>query len=249
VKNLILGLLVASILLIPVGSQEVFAPGHFVDQNPPDFRGKDCSALFQFFSVPEPGVLVSSEGCAAFSSELSDFPLEQRCEEITNDDVNTPDTVEGLACHMEMPNFVDQFDTKLIRFQVVYSGVEPIINNVKPKGGEDCEQIGFGSSTQYFFADYICHPNPDNDRIWLELQPGTFIEDALVDTWSFGKIVGGDLLPIDSTALLLAAAQSPSTWLTSLAIAALGIGAYVFTRNPNNMRNIKVILRDYLDRL
>jgi len=61
--------------------------------------------------------------------------------------------------------------------------------------------------------------------------------------------VGGEFLPIETTSLLLAAASSPAAWLTSLTIAALGIGAYVFTRNPNNIRNIKVILRDYLDRL
>jgi len=60
--------------------------------------------------------------------------------------------------------------------------------------------------------------------------------------------VGGEFLPIDSTSLVLAAAQAPAAWLTTLTIAALGIGAYVFTRNPSNMRNIKVILRDYLDR-
>jgi len=61
--------------------------------------------------------------------------------------------------------------------------------------------------------------------------------------------VGGEFLQIDSTALLLAAAQSPAAWLSSLALVAIGIGAFVFTRNPSNMRNIKVILRDYLDRL
>jgi len=60
--------------------------------------------------------------------------------------------------------------------------------------------------------------------------------------------VGGEFLPIETTSLLLAAASSPASWLTSLTIAALGIGVYVFTRNPNNMRNIKIILRDYLDR-
>jgi len=63
------------------------------------------------------------------------------------------------------------------------------------------------------------------------------------------EIIGGEFLPIETTSLLLAAASSPAAWLTSLTIAALGIGAYVFTRNPNNIRNIKVILRDYLDRL
>jgi len=61
--------------------------------------------------------------------------------------------------------------------------------------------------------------------------------------------VGGEFLPIETTSLLLAAASNPASWLTSLTIAALGIGVYVFSRNPNNMRNIKVILRDYLDRL
>jgi len=147
-KKLFLGVMFAATLLILLGSQEVFALGHPVDQNPPDFRGKDCSALFQFFSVPDPGVLVNSEGCAAFSSELSDFPLEQRCEEIFPDG-SIPDGVIGIACHMEMPNFVDQFDTKLIRFQVTYVGVEPTIVNVKPKNGNDCEQIGFGSVSQY----------------------------------------------------------------------------------------------------
>lgn len=61
-------------------------------------------------------------------------------------------------------------------------------------------------------------------------------------------VVGGEIIELDTTALLLAGAQSPATWLTSLTIAALGIGAYVFTRNTNNMRNIKAILQDYLDR-
>jgi len=61
--------------------------------------------------------------------------------------------------------------------------------------------------------------------------------------------VGGEFLPIETTSLLLAAASSPASWLATLTLTALGIGAYVFTRNPNNIRNIKVILRDYLDRL
>jgi len=72
--------------------------------------------------------------------------------------------------------------------------------------------------------------------------------DLKFRTYYQEDVVGGELLSIDSTALLMAAASSPSAWLSSLALVALGIGAYVFTRNPSNMRNIKVILRDYLDR-
>jgi len=78
--------------------------------------------------------------------------------------------------------------------------------------------------------------------------PSTTI-DLTLKTFFLSQVVGGEFLPIETTSLLLAAAQSPASWLTTLTIAALGIGVYVFTRNPNNMRNIKVILRDYLDRL
>jgi len=47
--------------------------------------------------------------------------------------------------------------------------------------------------------------------------------------------VGGEFLPIETTSLLLAASSSPASWLISRTIVALGIGAYVFTRNSNNM--------------
>ena len=59
--------------------------------------------------------------------------------------------------------------------------------------------------------------------------------------------VGGEPLPIESTSLLLAGAQTPIAWMM-YAFSALGIGAFLFTRNPNNVRNVKVILQDYLDR-
>jgi len=55
-------------------------------------------------------------------------------------------------------------------------------------------------------------------------------------------------LPIEASSLILAGAQTPAGWLIST-FAALGIGAFLLTRNPYNVRNIKVILRDYLDRL
>ena len=60
-------------------------------------------------------------------------------------------------------------------------------------------------------------------------------------------MIGGEIIPIDSTSLILAGAQTPSAWIVS-SLLALGIGAFLFTRNPNNVRNIKVILQDYLDR-
>ena len=61
-------------------------------------------------------------------------------------------------------------------------------------------------------------------------------------------VVGGDLLPIDTTALLLATSQSPIAWLTTMTFAIIGVGAFLITRNPCNIRKINAILRDYLDR-
>ena len=60
--------------------------------------------------------------------------------------------------------------------------------------------------------------------------------------------VGGEIIPIDTTSLILAGAQTPSVWMLS-ALFVLGISAFWITRNPYNVRNIKVILQDYLDRL
>ena len=60
-------------------------------------------------------------------------------------------------------------------------------------------------------------------------------------------VVGGEIIPIDATSLILAGAQTPAVWMIS-AFSALGIGAFWFTRNPYNVRNIKVIFQDYLDR-
>ena len=64
-------------------------------------------------------------------------------------------------------------------------------------------------------------------------------------------VVGGESLSIDTTALILAGAQTSAVWIMSiLVVGSVAFGAlYITTRNPNNMRNIKVILRDYLDRL
>ena len=59
--------------------------------------------------------------------------------------------------------------------------------------------------------------------------------------------VGGEYFTLDTTALLVAGVQTPMA-LMMYAFSAIGIGAFLFTRNANNIRNVKVILQDYLDR-
>jgi len=62
------------------------------------------------------------------------------------------------------------------------------------------------------------------------------------------QVIGGEIIPIESTSLILAGAQSPAVWMIST-FSVLGIGAFLVMRNPYNVRNIKVVLQDYLDRL
>jgi len=63
----------------------------------------------------------------------------------------------------------------------------------------------------------------------------------------FTQQVGGELLSLDTTALLVAGITTPLAWL-AYAISAIGIGAFWFARNPYNVRNVKVILEDYFER-
>ena len=109
-----------------------------------------------------------------------------------------------------------------------------------PVGFDNLKSFIGGGITTFEWEDLAGGGDQDFDDIVFNVECELFEES---------EPVGGEFLPIDSTALLLAVASTPAAWLSSLALVALGIGAYVFTRNPNNMRNIKVILRDYLDRI
>ncbi len=61
------------------------------------------------------------------------------------------------------------------------------------------------------------------------------------------EVVGGEIIPVEATSLILAGAQTPAVWMLS-ALSALGIGTYWIVKNPYNVRNLKVILHDYFDR-
>ena len=62
---------------------------------------------------------------------------------------------------------------------------------------------------------------------------GTIIEDALVDTWSFGGIVGGESLQIDRTALMLAGLQSSAIWMLPVLAGAVGTTAFYLKTRKN----------------
>jgi len=170
-------------------------------------------------------------------------------------------------CRFTLPNFVDDLDTKKIKMEVEFTGPEPFdpvpefLRCFEVEGIEEGPPFTLTAKNGVLLSKdsepnrvtYLieCEPNPEFEEITIRIPLETTVTNVKIWTTSFNDqppVVGGEFLPIDSAALLLAAAQSPVSWLATLTIAALGIGAYVFSRNPSNMRNIKVILRDYLDR-
>ncbi len=60
----------------------------------------------------------------------------------------------------------------------------------------------------------------------------TNIQTIIVTTST--TLVGGEFLPIDSTALLLAGAQMTAAWLIPVLVAGAGIGLFVFSRKSEN---------------
>jgi len=65
-------------------------------------------------------------------------------------------------------------------------------------------------------------PNPDWEEITIQLDPNVI----LVEIWTTSfddKPVGGTLIPIDKTSLLLAGAQMTAAWMIPAIVAGAGI--------------------------
>ncbi len=83
--------------------------------------------------------------------------------------------------------------------------------------------------------EWRCEPNPDFEIIFLSFSGGTQISS--VDIHTVSKIeprdVGGEIIPIEATSLILAGAQSFS-WMIPLVLSVLGIGLFVVSRKSKN---------------
>jgi len=73
----------------------------------------------------------------------------------------------------------------------------------------------------------------DVDRIEFEFVTPTDATDYDLDKFEITmEMVGGEMFPVDTTALLLAGAELNAIWILP-AIAAIGIGAFIVSRKRN----------------
>jgi len=218
------------------------------DQNPPLFRDDDCSLTYSFTGDPlEPtpdtnpvhGGTCTKGPLNTIDADGNLIPSVEYKSNVCPTEVDS----QILPCdgvHLMIPNFIDNLLVKKVRIQVLYdpSGSTP---SVKHPGGvkedlipgpavnpEICFRDAPPTNTisGYFFEDWTCNKNPINEVIWFEITDAA-VTEIIVDTVSFGMPVGGELIPVDSTSLLVAGAQANALWLIPVLVSAIGIGIVI----------------------
>jgi len=238
---------------LPIGTMSAFAQlGPQDDVNPPKFEEQDNS-LVAFFE--DLGIVFEPDGCLAeelFPTGIEFFfleefalsgPIYQADPEPRIENIGFDQDLFANIWEIHMPNIEDDFNTKLMRIQVTtcdFGGGQTSILDVtaEDQGSsalvilrDQVDDIPFLPGGTYFYEDYVIRPNPDFETITIAVPFETVLAQVVVDTISFDKkIVGGEFLPIDTTALLLAGVQTNASWIFPVVLLAAGIGL-VFLRN------------------
>jgi len=218
--------LFASILLLGTSGivQQSYAQVQTTSQadlNPPSYISDDCAVGFSYFP-PGAGILLRGGDCDGFNltgDPTVDCPI--------NTDLQAQ-TITHTECHFFVPNFNDPFDTKLIRIQATYDlGLIPPQVRVEPSSG-NCELDQRFDEPRYFFEDWICHPNPFDEQVWISFELGIELSEVIVDSVSFDEPqVGGELIPLDTTSLLVAGAQMNAAWMIPIIVAGIGFAIVI----------------------
>ena len=227
---------IASILIL--GSIGIVQQSYGLTDQAPSYRGDDCAVTWDFTipgtrQIPTLGEIVAGGTCPGFN--LNTAINKYFCEgpPVLAGEVEAQG-VEGFTCHAEVPNFDDPFDTKLIRFQVWWTGDQaPVLSNeIKPDPttAATCtfiERVVLSSqSPGHYYEDWICHPNPDNERLWFN-SDRTTIDLLKVDSVSFGMPVGGEMIPLDTTMVLVAGSQNTAAWMIPVIVSGIGIAIVI----------------------
>jgi len=224
---------IASILIL--GSIGIVQQSYGLTDQAPSYRGDDCAVTWDFTNpgtrqAPASGEIFAVGECPGFNLN-TDFNI-YFCEgpPVLAGEVEAQGA-EGFTCHAEVNNFDDPFNTKLIRFQVWWTGpAAPMLTDpikVAPlfTACTFVERVVLQSqSPGHYYEDWKCQPNPDNERLWF-LVENSDITLLRVDSVSFDRqAIGGDIIPLDTTMVLVAGTQTTAAWMIPVIVSAIGIG-------------------------
>ena len=145
------------------------------------------------------------------------------------------------VCEFIVTNFVDDLDRKIIQIDISWGppgtpvpGLPIVLCNVSTTGRTQAQFVDGNEIDGFAQLTFDCEPNPDWEEISFEKDPATIIQSVQIWTTSFDDIlIGGTLIPIDRTSLLLAGAQMTAVWMIPVIVAGAGIGL-VFVRKSKN---------------
>jgi len=149
----------------------------------------------------------------------------------------TSSVPQDQSVHLELPNFIDEFNTKSIKVEIVYDGnaiVVPFVDNIKPANQDDdsCFAVSEISATDpsdivTLVEFWECRPNPDNERVWIFIGEAD-VRSVNVWTVSFDRnAVGGDIIPLDTTMILVSGAQYTAAWMIPVIVSGIGIAIVI----------------------
>ena len=147
---------------------------------------------------------------------------------------------DGPQCEFTLRNFVDDLDTKLIKVMVNYDPRAPqqpgepnvvcFSEQERPTRGE----LVIDDATRgQAIWEFICHPNPDYETISFTNVRG--LESVIIWTTSFDepRPVAGELLSLDSSALVVAGLTSSAVWMIPAVAGIAGAGIYLVKLRTN----------------
>jgi len=221
VRKYVLPIIFATLIsTVSFSTMDAFANGVpqpiLCDGEPP--FDENCVHAFWDFQPSSPAT-PSFIGFDLFSS----FPLSER---------PALGSCTASSCEFQIPNFVDDLNTKLIRIMIFYDeniGDAPF--NPSVTCHDSTETPGIYVETfpdiDTITWEFECHPNPDWEFITFDVATNNIVG---IEIWtaSFDETtVAGELLPLDSTALFLAGLTSMTIWMIPTVLGLAGAGVYL----------------------
>jgi len=144
------------------------------------------------------------------------------------------------SCFISLPNFEDDLPDKLIKVEVSHNPdfppESPQVFGVKGENVLPCNLASEGQIEGLTTWMFECQPNPDRESIRFDrtdFTPGAL--SVTIWTTSFDaneeppepQQVAGELLPLDSSALMIAGLTSMTVWMVPTVLGLAGAGVYL----------------------
>jgi len=150
-----------------------------------------------------------------------------------NPDVDPLGGCDEGDCSFTLPNYIDGLNTKRIRIMITYdenAGDAPTNPSVTCHDSTGISQGIYVETVPNITTitwEFECQPNPDWEVIEF-ISTSENILDVRIWTASFDEQqVAGELLPLDSSALMIAGLTSMTVWMVPTVLGLAGVGVYL----------------------